>query len=274
MTASPARRFRRRPSGGPPAERASPLDHHVYGLHAVAAAVANAERRRHRLLATTNALRRLGTPVDVPVEVVDSKRLNRLLGADAVHQGVLLFCDPLPEPSDEEMAAARRLVVLDQVTDPHNVGAILRTAAAFAVDAVVVTARHSPRESAVLAKSAAGALDAVPLVRARNLAGALARIEAAGVRTIGLAADAGMPLEAAGIAEPFALVLGAEGKGLRQKTREMCSQLARIDMPGRMPSLNVSNAAALALYVADRASAGANALPSGAKSTKSDDGPA
>ncbi|TCT06522.1 23S rRNA (guanosine2251-2'-O)-methyltransferase [Tepidamorphus gemmatus] len=228
----------------------------MFGLHPVAAAFANPARNRHRLLATANALRRLaemGVVPDVEVEETTTAAIGRLLGNDAVHQGCLLYCEPLAEPDIGDLAAARRLLVLDQVTDPHNVGAVLRSAAAFAADAVVVTERHSPRETAVLAKSAAGALDMVPVVRVRNLSKALEELAAAGVLTVGLDAGADAPLEMVPIAEPFALVLGAEGKGLRQKTRETCARLARIDMPGAMPSLNVSNAAALALYIADRA---------------------
>lgn len=224
----------------------------------MAAAFANPARTRHRLVATANALRRLqemGVIPDVAVEEATTSAIGRLLGDDAVHQGCLLYCDPLPEPELDDLSAARRLLVLDQVTDPHNVGAVLRSAAAFAADAVVVTERHSPRETAVLAKSAAGALDMVPIVRVRNLSKALEDLAAAGVMTIGLDAAADAALEDIPIAEPFALVMGAEGKGLRQKTRETCARLARIDMPGAMPSLNVSNAAALALYVADRAAA-------------------
>ncbi len=225
----------------------------------MAAAFANPARNRHRLVATANALRRLqemGISPDVEVEEATTSAIGRLLGEDAVHQGCVLYCDPLPEPELEDLSAARRLLVLDQVTDPHNVGAVLRSAAAFAADAVVVTERHSPRETAVLAKSAAGALDMVPIVRVRNLSKALEDLAAAGVMTIGLDAEADAALEDIPITEPFALVMGAEGKGLRQKTRETCARLARIDMPGAMPSLNVSNAAALALYVADRAAGG------------------
>ncbi|MEJ8574439.1 RNA methyltransferase [Microbaculum marinum] len=169
-----------------------------------------------------------------------------------MHQGCVLYCDPLPEQPLADLDQPNRLLLLDQVTDPHNVGAVLRSAAAFDMGAVVVTARHSPRETAVLAKSAAGALDVVPLARVRNLSGTIEELNGRGFTTIGLDASADSTLEALAPTEPYALVLGAEGKGLRQKTRETCSHLARIDMPGRMPSLNVSNAAVLALYIADR----------------------
>lgn len=240
----------------PAPQRREPEQHHLYGLHPVAAAFVNPARRRHRLLATGNARRRLegmGAVPDVPVETVEAGRLTRLLGGDAVHQGCLLYCDPLPERRLEDAPAARRLVALDQVTDPHNVGAVLRSCAAFAVDAVVVTTRHSPRETPVLAKAAAGALELVPLLRAGNLADALLALSEEGVATVGLDAAAEQALEELALGEPFCLVMGAEGRGLRQRTGQSCRYLARIDMPGRMPSLNVSNAAALALYIADRA---------------------
>lgn len=251
-----------RPQRGPARRRQAPPadDHAVYGLHPVAHALANPQRRRHRLFATTNALGRLhemGVRIDVPVEEVHAGALSRRLGGDAVHQGLLLECDPLPELTMRDLQAAQRLLVLDQVTDPHNVGAILRSAAAFAADAVIVTARHSPHETAVLAKSAAGALDVVPLLRVGNLSKALEDLHDIGVTTIGLAGEAEQALGELRIEGPIALVLGAEGKGLRQKTRETCRVLARIDMPGAMPSLNVSNAAAVALYAAERMQKGA-----------------
>lgn len=234
---------------------ASDLPHHIYGLHPVAAALRNPERRRRHLLATANALRRLAAldaRPDVPVEEVDAGRLTRQLGGDAVHQGCLLFCEPLPERTLDDMISARRLVALDQVTDPHNVGAVLRSCAGFAVDGLIVTARNSPRETPVLAKSAAGAIDYVPMLRVRNLANALQALTRAGVITVGLEAGSPHTLEACALREPFALVLGAEGKGLRQRTQAVCERLAGLALPGRMPSLNVSNAAAVALYVADR----------------------
>lgn len=253
----------RRPSRrrhGPPARAGRPaapasLPHHLHGLHAVAAALANPRRARHRLVATANALRRLealGARPDVAVEETTARHLSRQLGGEAVHQGCVLYCDPLPEPDVAEVLASRRLVVLDQVTDPHNVGAVLRSAAAFAVEAMIVTARHSPRESPVLAKAAAGALELVPLARAGNLARALERLAGAGIEAIGLDAGADAALPETPPAEPWALVLGAEGRGLRRNTAQGCARLARIDLPGEMASLNISNAAALALYIADR----------------------
>jgi len=246
---NPSRKFSR---NSPESE----ADPYIYGLHPVAQAMKNPLRTRHRLLATTNALRRLaeelGGEPDIGIEEASSNQISRIAGADAVHQGCLLYCDPLPDLGLDDLYEPKRLLLLDQVTDPHNVGAVLRSAAAFALDAVVVTTRHSPRLTAVLAKSAAGALDIVPLVRVQNLSRAIEELNARGFTTLGLDASGDRALEEIPLPGPYALVMGAEGKGLRQKTRETCTTLARIDMPGEMESLNVSNAAALALYIADR----------------------
>ena len=262
--ASGNRRGRRTEKRRPPRTASAPGEHYLYGLHTVAAALANPVRQHHRLLVTANAARRLqlaDKALTLAVEEVDVRALDRLVGGDAVHQGCVLFCDPLPEPDIGALSESRRLLGLDQVTDPHNGGAILRNAAAFAVDALIVTSRHSPQETAVLAKSAAGALDLVPIARVRNLSQTIEDLRLAGHLTVGLAGDAEYALDGLALREPFALVLGAEGKGLRQKTRDTCEALGRIDMPGEIASLNVSNAAAVALYISDRAvrgQAGAN----------------
>ena len=152
----------------------------------------------------------------------------------------------------DDLIRMRRLVALDQVSDPHNVGAILRSCAAFAVDALIMTSRHSPHETAVLAKSASGALDHVPLMRVQNMVRTLEALKESGMTLVGLDSEADETLEAVMPAGPVCLVLGAEGKGLRQSTRATCTHLARLDMPGTIASLNVSNAAALSLYVCDR----------------------
>src|SRR5882724_6345150 len=179
----------------------------LYGWHTVSAALANPERQIRKLFLTENAAKRLADDnIDTRVtpEIVRPNEIDHRLGPDAVHQGLLAEAEPLPSPDIDTLAQEGIVLVLDQITDPHNVGAIMRSAAAFAVKAIVTTARHSPEATGVLAKSASGALE---------------------------------------------LVLGAEGKGLRQLTRETCSVVARLDMPGEIKSLNVSNAAVLALYI-------------------------
>ncbi len=172
------------------------------------------------------------------------------LPPDAVHQGLYVEADPLPAPSVEELAADGVVLVLDQITDPHNVGAIFRSAAAFAATAIVTTARHSPEATGVLAKSASGALEHVPLVTVQNLARGLAALKERGYQTVGLDSSGEEDFAALLLRAPLALVLGAEGKGLRQLTKETCDHVARLNLPGTIQSLNVSNAAAIALYVA------------------------
>ncbi len=228
----------------------------LYGWHTVTAALANPARRIRKLLATANALRRLaeaGITPPLPPDVVRPDVLAARLTPDAVHQGLIAEADPLPSPGIEDLPAAGIVLVLDQVTDPHNVGAILRTAAAFAVAALVTTARHSPEATGVLAKSASGALELVPIVIVQNLARALAALQERGFLVVGLDSNAADDLAALKLREPLALVLGAEGKGLRQLTGATCDRLARLNLPGAIKSLNVSNAAALALYIVTRA---------------------
>jgi 23S rRNA (guanosine2251-2'-O)-methyltransferase len=227
----------------------------LYGWHTVKAALENPARRIRRLYATANAARRLaedGVALAVEPELVRPDAIARRLGPDAVHNGLLAEADPLPSPELEEIEPAGIVLVLDQITDPHNVGAILRTAAGFAVDAVITTARHSPEATGVLAKSASGALEYVPIVTVQNLARALATLRERGYFLVGLDSTGDADLGDAALRAPLALVLGAEGKGLRQLTRATCDQVARLDLPGRIKSLNVSNAAALALYVATK----------------------
>ena len=230
----------------------------LYGWHTVTAALANPERRFRKLLVTENALRRLTedgiTPPIVP-EVVRPAVIDAQLTLDAVHNGLLATADPLPSPPIEDLPADGIVLVLDQITDPHNVGAILRTAAAFAAGAIVTTARHSPEATGVLAKSASGALELVPIVLVQNLARALTAMKERGFLVVGLDGDASDDLAEAQLQRPLALVLGAEGKGLRQLTAATCDRLARLDLPGAIKSLNVSNAAALALYIAARRTA-------------------
>ena len=228
----------------------------LYGWHTVTAALANPARRIRKLLATENALRRLtdeGFRLPVEPELVRPDAIAARLSPDAVHQGLFVEADPLPPPPWADLSAAGIVLVLDQITDPHNVGAILRTAAAFAVAAVITTARHSPEATGVLAKSASGALEWVPIVIVQNLARALTEMKEQGFLVVGLDSEGDEDLAATALSAPLALVLGAEGKGLRQGTRTICDRLARLDLPGAIKSLNVSNAAALALYVASRA---------------------
>jgi 23S rRNA (guanosine2251-2'-O)-methyltransferase len=224
----------------------------LYGWHTVAAALANPRRKIRKLLLTENAARRLADEnIDTRVtpEIVRPNLIDQRLGPDAVHQGLLAEADPLESPELDTLTQQGIVLVLDQITDPHNVGAILRSAAAFAVKAIVTTARHSPEATGVLAKSASGALELVPLITVQNLARALNELNDVGFMTVGLDSEGSENLAAVELRQPLALVLGAEGKGLRQLTRETCSVVARLDMPGEIKSLNVSNAAVLALYI-------------------------
>jgi 23S rRNA (guanosine2251-2'-O)-methyltransferase len=225
----------------------------LYGWHPVTAALENPARRIRRLLATENALRRLvedRLPLPVEPEVVRPEAIAQLLSPDAVHQGLLAEADPLPALALDEIEPAGTILVLDQITDPHNVGAIARSAAAFAAAAIVTTARHSPEATGVLAKSASGALEHVPLVTVQNLARALAALKERGYLVVGLDSAGSIDFAQAPLRSPLALVLGAEGKGLRQLTLATCDLVARLDLPGKIKSLNVSNAAALVLYLA------------------------
>src|SRR5262245_25332466 len=227
----------------------------LYGWHTVKAALENPARRIRRLYATANAARRLaedGVALAVKPELVRPDAIARRLGPDAVHNGLLAEADPLPSRGLEDLEPAGIVLVLDQITDPHNVGAILSTAAGFGVNAIVTTARHSPEATGVLAKSASGALEYVPIVTVQNLARALAALRSRGYFLLGLDSAGDIDLSDAPLRAPLALVLGAEGKGLRQLTRTSCDRLASLDLPGRIKTLNVSNAAALALYIANR----------------------
>lgn len=226
---------------------------YLYGLHTVRAALDNPGRIKKALLATPNALMRLRETGDlgkVKLTETTPRELDRLLGTDAVHQGVALEVDPVSRFGLDDIRPLRLVVVLDQITDPHNVGAILRTACAFGADAVITTARHSPRETGVMAKSASGALDLVPMIEVRNLGDALEKLKQRGMLVLGFDSESEHPLTPRKGDQPLAIVMGAEGKGLRQRTRELCDEMVRLDMPGPIKSLNVSNAAAIALFAA------------------------
>ena len=230
----------------------------LYGSHAVAAALANPDRHLRRLLLTEEAeaaMRgRMAGAWALTPERIDRARLDQLLGRDAVHGGVALLADPLSPPSlADALARPGPVLVLDQVSDPRNVGAILRSAASFGACAVVVQDRNAPDETGVMAKAASGAMERVPLLRAVNLARTLGALKAAGLWVVGLDAAGGRLSGPALSERRVALVLGAEGAGLRRLTRETCDELAGLPMPGGMESLNVSAAAAVALYELTRA---------------------
>ena len=225
-----------------------------WGRHAVAAALDNPERNVVRIWATREALAFLNPPKDVPVTLAEAADLGRLVPNDAPHQGMVAEVERLPDLllADllDEAADRRPLLVLDQVTDPHNVGAILRSAAAFDALGIVTQDRHAPPESGALAKAASGALETVPWVRVVNLSRALDEMAEAGFWRIGLTGDTKMTLAEALGPPRVALVLGAEGVGMRQNTEQHCDALAKLPISDRIESLNVSNAAAIALYAA------------------------
>ncbi len=244
-----------------------PADHWLYGAHSVLAALANPRRRAKRLLVTAESAARHGPRLESLLagrhggpapEVVGRESLAESLPDGAVHQGLALQAEPLIQPELPDLLAelpplgpgnaATVIVALDQITDPQNVGAILRSAAAFGAAAVVTTRRHAAPESGALAKAASGALDHLPCLQATNLARALDQFRAAGFWVLGLAADAPTAIAEAEAGGRVLLVLGAEGTGLRRLTRERCDLLVRLPTAGPIGELNVSNAAAVALY--------------------------
>lgn len=246
------RRRSRKPAGRPTGGDGRPEV--IYGWHSALAALANPERTVRRVLVSDAAAGRLaGLDAKLPPLIpAEARELDRAAGPDAVHQGIVVFADPLPDSDLSDFAEARLLVVLDQVTDPHNVGAILRSAAAFGADALVLTERHGPAASGVLAKAASGAVEHVAVVRVKNLARAMQQIGDMGFERIGLDSGHAEPIESLASGGRIAVVLGAEGKGLRRLTREACDRLVRIGTSGPIASLNVSNAAAVALYAVTR----------------------
>lgn len=256
---------RPRPSRPEPERRGEPKGGRgvwLYGIHPVLAAIANPRRHTYRIVLTADTAGILGPRIEVlrqaqhlpAPEVQPREALERLLPRGAVHQGIAAQVDALEEPDIGDIVratdgqASARVVVLDQVTDPHNVGAVIRSAAAFGAAAVIMPERHSPSLTGTLAKAASGATERVPLVRVVNLARALGELKAAGFWCIGLDATATTPMHEADLSGKVALVLGAEGEGLRRLTREHCDMMVRIPIAKGMESLNVSNAAAVALY--------------------------
>ncbi len=224
-----------------------------WGRHAVTAALANPNRTVRKIWGTREALAALDLPPVVPITYADAADLGRLVPADAPHQGLVAEVDPLEDMwlgdlLHEGQDDQRPLVVLDQVTDPHNVGAILRSAAAFDALGIVTQDRHAPPESGTVARSASGALETVPWIRVVNLARALDEIAEAGFWRIGLTGHANQTLAEAMGTQRVAIVLGAEGEGMRQNTEAHCDELAKLPISPKVESLNVSNAAAIALY--------------------------
>ncbi|MGA9214924.1 MAG: 23S rRNA (guanosine(2251)-2'-O)-methyltransferase RlmB, partial [Methylocella sp.] len=223
----------------------------LFGFHAVREALRGKRRKFLDIYVTEAAARRLEGEIagaGLCPHIVTAEDLARRLGAGAVHQGVMLEALPL-EPLDLSDIVTRSgiVLVLDQITDPHNAGAILRTAAAFGADAVVVTQRHAPEMAGVVAKAASGGLEHVAIVSVVNLARALEKLGDSGYLRLGLDSEAELSLATIRLRRPIALVLGGEGKGLRRLSRENCDFLVRLDMPGAIKSLNVSNACAVAL---------------------------
>lgn len=232
-----------------------------WGRHAVLAAIANPERTIHKIWGTRETLGALDLPPMLPILYCDAADLARFVPRDAPHQGIVAEVSPLEDiwladVLDQHQDDPRPILILDQVTDPHNVGAIFRSAAAFDAIAVVTQDRHAPPESGALAKSASGALEIMPWVRVVNLARALEEMAEANYWRIGLSGHASVTLGEALAPQRNALVLGAEGEGMRHNIEEHCDQLAKLPISHRMESLNVSNAAAIALYAAATATTG------------------
>ncbi len=235
-----------------------PTKHWIWGHHAVAAALANPARKSKRLLVYPDLLPGLMPQLDameIPPAISEARKadIDGLLPEGAVHQGYALECNPRPELSLGQYLALpqeqrRLLVALDQVTDPHNVGAIWRSAAAFGASGLLLTERHAPNETGVLAKTACGGLEVVPPVRVRNLSDSLESLAEKGYRILGLAGEAETRINELEPAELNVLVLGAEGEGMRQRTRQTCTRLVRLPTRPPIEHLNVSNAAAIALY--------------------------
>jgi 23S rRNA (guanosine2251-2'-O)-methyltransferase len=230
--------------------RATPELALIWGFHAALEALRSPRRKILRVVATEAAAERLASELaarNLTPEILAPADIDARMPRDAVHQGVVVEARPLEGLDLSDVPDSGTVLVLDQVTDPHNVGAILRTAAAFGVSALVTTERHAPDMTGVLAKSASGGLEHVPVVHVVNLARALESLGNRGFLVIGLDSEGSLPLEEVEPSSSLVLVLGAEGKGLRRLTRERCEVVARLDMPGAIKSLNVSNACAVAL---------------------------
>jgi 23S rRNA (guanosine2251-2'-O)-methyltransferase len=224
--------------------------YYLFGTHACVAALANPMRKIKRVLATRQATDELGSKLKNP-QAVDGKKLDNMLPPGSVHQGVAIECEPLTQPSLSQWLSRgenKPVLILDQVTDPHNVGAILRSAAAFDIGAVIATDRHAPLETGVMAKTACGGMEMVPYIMVGNLVQAIDTLKKAGYWIYGLDSATDKSISAIKFDAKTALVMGAEGKGLRRLTTEHCDALVKLPMSERMESLNVSNAAAIAMY--------------------------
>jgi 23S rRNA (guanosine2251-2'-O)-methyltransferase len=244
--------YTRRHVGPPKAQRGGHQSVWLYGRHPVLAALANPERRIERILATKEVADRHAKELGSRAQILSREEMAHRLPAGAVHQGIAALVAPLEEPGLEDVLARcgehALVLALDQVTDPHNVGAILRSAAAFGAAAVIVTDRHAPADTGVLAKSASGALEIVPLMRAVNLARTMEQLKEAGFWLYGLDERGDAPIGSLDLAGRVCIVLGAEGEGLRRLTAEKCDRLVTIPTNAALAALNVSNAAAVAAY--------------------------
>ncbi|VAV87101.1 23S rRNA (guanosine(2251)-2'-O)-methyltransferase [hydrothermal vent metagenome] len=223
----------------------------VYGLHSVTAALENPNRAFRSVMATKNASAKLQTLLakrNIAPQIVLPRDLDKICGPEAVHQGIIAKLVPLARLDMIDIEARGIVVLLDQITDPHNVGAILRSCAAFNVQAMITTGRNSPQGSAIVGKTASGGQEHVPIIEVTNLSRAMDQLKKLNFTLIGLDSEADNTIGGLNIPAPLALVLGAEGKGLRHKTRQNVDIMARLDMPGAIKSLNVSNAAAVCLY--------------------------
>ncbi len=252
-----------KPAGRRPQHAALPQDRIVFGMHAAEAALSNPKRKIVRAYLTENAAAKLGALAaarGVPADPIHTQDFDALLGPGTVHQGAVLHAEPLAQPGLDDFldtlpdGAPAALAMLDQVTDPHNVGAVLRSAAAFGIAALIVQDRHSPPLTGTLAKAASGAIEHVPVIATVNLARALERLKDRGFMCIGFDSEAPHRFDAAAVsAERIALVFGAEDRGLRRLIREGCDKLYALSAPGKIKSLNISNAAAIVFYEAAKA---------------------
>lgn len=229
--------------------------YYIYGIHPVSFAVKNNYRKIQKILFTKDAAaQKLDLPKNIRLEPVEKTQLQKLVGHDAVHQGIAALIHPLEPLSLEELgrnpSPNQLVMILDQVTDPHNIGAILRTCAVFDVKALILTDRHAPQESGTLAKAACGALELVPMIRIPNLAQALIQLKDMGFWTVGLAETGDQTLTSINWKGKMAIIMGAEGDGMRQLTKKHCDFLVHLETSPTFSTLNVSNAAAITLYEA------------------------